>query len=132
MKSTISVLNMSDKRFTLKIGDIIIYLLIFVICVVLWISLAGNGGTVSVSQNGKLIYEGDLINNEREIKLGGAYENTILIQDGKVKMSHATCPDQVCVHTDAIDENGGVLCCAPNGVVVSTYNNRKEWDVLVR
>ena len=45
--------------------------------------------------------------------------NTITVSDGEVRMTHADCPDQICVKTGGISHSGQSIVCAPNRVVVS-------------
>jgi len=45
--------------------------------------------------------------------------NHIEIRDGQVKMTHADCPDQLCVNHKAISATGEQIVCLPNQVVVS-------------
>ena len=40
------------------------------------------------------------------------------IRDGEVRMTEADCPDQICVHSRAIDETGGSIVCLPNHIVL--------------
>ena len=44
--------------------------------------------------------------------------NVCEIKDGCVRMSWADCPDQLCIHQRAIDENGGMIVCLPNRIVI--------------
>lgn len=56
------------------------------------------------------------LDEEQEIRIGET--NVCRIQDGKVKMIAADCPDQICVHTAAIASDGGTIVCLPNRVVL--------------
>ena len=53
---------------------------------------------------------------DRTIDIGEG--NRCEIKDGVVRMTEADCPDQVCVHTVAIDASGGSIVCLPNHVVL--------------
>ncbi|MCD7868945.1 MAG: NusG domain II-containing protein [Clostridiales bacterium] len=44
--------------------------------------------------------------------------NVCEIRDGEARMIQADCPDQLCMHQDAIDERGGTIICLPNKVVI--------------
>ena len=44
--------------------------------------------------------------------------NTILIENGTIKVIEANCPNQVCVHTKAISESGEMIVCLPHKLVV--------------
>ena len=43
---------------------------------------------------------------------------TVEIRNGEVCMIEADCPDQICVHTRAIDAHGGSIVCLPNQVIL--------------
>lgn len=48
----------------------------------------------------------------------GAY-NQLVILDGKVDVTDASCPDKVCVHQETISETGETIVCMPNKVIVT-------------
>ena len=52
------------------------------------------------------------------IIINGAVTNTLRISEGKAKMEEADCPDQLCVHQNAIDRQGEMIVCLPNKIVV--------------
>lgn len=44
--------------------------------------------------------------------------NVCEIKDGKVRMTQAQCPDQLCIKQGAIDTSGGMIVCLPNKVTI--------------
>ncbi|WP_432408259.1 NusG domain II-containing protein [Wukongibacter sp. M2B1] len=44
--------------------------------------------------------------------------NVIKIENGKVRMTEADCPDQICIKDGPISEPGEMLVCLPHKVVV--------------
>ena len=60
------------------------------------------------------------LDEDREISINDT--NVCRIENGKVKMISADCPDQLCVRQSAIDENGGTIVCLPNKIVLSIVN----------
>ena len=44
---------------------------------------------------------------------------TVTVKDGRVCVSHADCPDQVCVATGWLSKNGQSAACLPAGIVVT-------------
>ena len=56
------------------------------------------------------------LTTDREIEINDS--NVCRIQDGKVKMVSADCPDQICIQESAMDENGGTMVCLPNMIVL--------------
>jgi hypothetical protein len=52
--------------------------------------------------------------------------NVCEIKDGKIQMTDASCPDQLCIYQGAIDDNGGMIVCLPNAVIITS--DRSETD----
>ncbi len=48
--------------------------------------------------------------------------NICRIEAGKVTMTEADCPDQICVHTAPISADGGTIVCLPNRIVLEITN----------
>jgi len=44
--------------------------------------------------------------------------NTLIIENGSARITEASCPDGVCVHTGSINKTGQTIVCLPNKVVV--------------
>lgn len=126
---------MSAKSFPLKIGDIALVAAILISAVLLFFCFGRlDGGIVSVVQNGKEIYRFGLNDSRwigKDIEIDGACHNTLRIENGEVYVAAADCPDQVCVHSAPVSENGGVICCVPNGLTV-TVQKEQKWDVIIR
>lgn len=61
----------------------------------------------------------------RVIELDGAPSTvelehlTVHIEDGRVWVTDADCPDKLCEHTGAISRAGQQIVCLPNAVVIS-------------
>lgn len=53
------------------------------------------------------------------IESPGGGTNHLVIQNSRVSITEASCPDKICVHTGAINENGQVIACLPNRVAVT-------------
>lgn len=56
--------------------------------------------------------------------------NRIVIVDGVVSISEANCRDQICVKTQAITQNGGIIVCLPHKVTVEIFSENTEDDGL--
>lgn len=70
---------------------------------------------VEIRQDGKLLAALPL-SVDATYTVGGAFENTIEIRNGAVRVTHATCPGGDCVHTGAI--TSGSIVCLPNRVEI--------------
>ena len=57
--------------------------------------------------------------SEKTITTEAGDSNTFCIKDQKVTMTHASCPDQICVRTKGISKTGESIVCLPHQVVLS-------------
>lgn len=72
-----------------------------------------------------------LLSDTTEVEINGA--NILLIENGKVKMKEADCPDQICVHHRAISKNRETIVCLPNIVVVEIVSSEEsELDSIAK
>lgn len=79
-----------------------------------------NAVLVEVSVDGQILETyrlNETVNTVIESSRGGT--NHLIIQDGGVSISEASCPDKVCVHQGVIRETGQSLVCLPNKVIVT-------------
>ena len=74
-----------------------------------------EAGIVSVTVDGQL-YGTYSLHVDREIRINGT--NTLVIRDGQVDMTEASCPDQICVEHKKISQNQETIICLPNKVIV--------------
>jgi hypothetical protein len=75
------------------------------------------------------VYGTYLLTEDRTIKIGKT--NICEIRGGEVKMTHADCPDQICVHSVPISRYGGTIVCLPNKIILSIEGaeDNKDTDV---
>ncbi len=52
----------------------------------------------------------------------GAYNDT-LVNDNRIKIIDANCPDQICVHHAAISKPGQTIVCLPHKVLVEVKSS---------
>lgn len=64
------------------------------------------------------------LNQNRTIEIKDT--NICIIQDGKVTMKEANCPDHLCMSQRAIDSRGGTIVCLPNKVVLEIIEAQGE------
>ena len=101
--------------------EIIVFLALLIVsaAAVFGISRATQGrdlGAIRITVDGDVIGEYPL-NRDRTIKIGTT--NICRIQGGQAIMSHAECPDHLCMRIfKPIDKNGGMIICLPNKVVI--------------
>lgn len=75
--------------------------------------------TVTVIQDGVVTQVLELSKNQT-LELTGANggTNTVEVRDGKVAVTHASCPDHVCMAMGWCD-SGLPIACLPNGLILS-------------
>lgn len=81
--------------------------------------------TVVITIDGKVFREIPLTQetNEEIIVEENGNSNVVIIKDGQVFVREASCPDQICVQTSPADENGEMVVCLPNKVIVEVVAN---------
>ena len=82
-----------------------------------------------VTQNGDVLYSLPL-DTDTERVIGGDYENTLVIKDGTVCFSSATCPNGDCVRTGTLSKAGQLAVCLPNGVAVRIVGGTPDVDAI--
>lgn len=61
--------------------------------------------------------------------------NTIHIEDGKIWIHEATCPDKICLHQGKISNDGEIIVCLPNRLMVQIKDNTEtedDIDIIVK
>ena len=77
--------------------------------------------TAGIYQNGELIRTIDLSRVSEPYSFlveGPAGTNTVLVEPGRICVSHADCPDQVCVDQGWISNSVVPIVCLPNRLVI--------------
>ena len=75
-----------------------------------------KGHYVTVSIDGDAVGSYVLTEKEQTIAIGD--NNVLTIINGGAFMSHAACPDQICVKKGKISKVGEDIVCMPNRVIV--------------
>ena len=57
--------------------------------------------------------------------------NTVRIENGRVSVTAASCPDKICVRSRAIRYHGETVVCLPHGLVVTVYGDEEGPDIIV-
>lgn len=117
---------------------IVIFIMLCIICAVIWLwrnHSTGNFKKAEIIQNGQVIRTIDLfaVTEPYEIVVedGNGGLNTVRVENGRIAVSDANCPDKVCVNQGFI-ENGVVpIVCLPHKLVVSITGENEEYDAAV-
>ena len=103
-------------------------------CLLIW--YFGRGGTVAhVYLDGELVRSIDLAQVEEGYTFsveGPVGTNTIQVEPGHIRVSHADCPDQVCVGQGWISTSAAPIVCLPNRLVIeiTTGSAQKDLDAV--
>lgn len=92
---------------------------ILLLAVLLWggmqITKNRSSATIRITVDGKEygIYS---LDKDQTIHIGDT--NICEIKDGHARMTAASCPDHLCMYQGAIGDEGGLIVCLPNKVVI--------------
>ena len=99
-------------------------------CLLIW--YFGRGGTVAhVYLDGELVRSIDLAQVEEGYTFsveGPAGANTIQVERGRIRVSQANCPDQVCVDQGWISDGTVPIVCLPHGLVIEITGGGDSLD----
>lgn len=104
-----------------KKSDIILMISIVIIGLIsaVYISLAKTkGDKVEIKVNNRIYGTYSLYIDRTVVVEGKNSKNIVTIKDGSVKMSSASCKNQICVHHSPISKAGESIICLPNKVIV--------------
>lgn len=116
----ISIAKKTKNDIILTASILIVAVLVFFI-----ISLISKEGNfVKIEKNGKVIGKYSLLEDRTvEISDETGY-NLLIIENGKVYISEASCPDKLCVKQGKVSTDGKALVCLPNKTVITVYSDR--------
>lgn len=113
---------------------------IIIVVVILLASIIGtlvvflhdrSGTTAEIVVDGEVIQTVDLSKADGEQYITVEYEgrtNTILVQNGRICVIEAQCPDKVCVETGWIPSGEKSIVCLPNHLVIRIVESNSEID----
>lgn len=121
---------------SVKIGIAALAVVVVASAAALLLAPKEKGAIARVTQDGEVLYEIQLnevpgpqtyhVNGEN-----GAY-NTVLVQQGHVRMLEASCPDQVCVNQGWISDSTLPIVCLPNKVMIEIVGEEGQLDAVTK
>ena len=114
----------NSKPFTVLDG-IIVAVLLVVIGIAIWLIYRKPAVTVKISSPS---YSGEFkLDEDAVIELDGL---TVVVEDGCVFVTGATCRDKTCEHTGKISRAGQSIVCLPAEVVITIVGSSDLiWEV---
>ena len=114
------------KKYKIDFIIIIFFVLMAVVSIALFYLNKEEGGYVEVIVNKEIKDIFPLDENKQYTILDGKNINKIKIEDGKVWVTDASCPDKLCVKQGKIDKDGQSVICLPNKVVIKIVSDKKD------
>lgn len=113
----------------MKKKELLFILSILLLALLLWVFLTCFGAhscdSIRITADGELLGVYSL-KEDQVIPVGSS--NVCEIQDGKIRMIHADCPDQLCIKQGAIGASGGMIVCLPNKIIIEGENSHSSDD----
>ena len=84
-----------------------------------------------ITRDGELIREIPLDEVEESYSFvveDEAGSNTILVEPGRIRVSEADCPDQVCVNQGFISDGTDPVVCLPHKLMIEIVGGGSEFD----
>lgn len=86
-----------------------------------------SANTVNVYKDGELIHTFTLADEPQTVDLG---TNVLLVEKDGVSMTHANCPDKLCIKQGKIKNSSRSIVCLPNRIVVEIAGVKGEVDAV--
>ena len=127
-----------------KINKYDITLILAIILVNILILVWGSFNTVEKGQKIAYVYSDNQLvgeytlteNYKKEFKVdNGTGYNTIHIENGKIWIHDATCPDKICLSQGKIGSDGELIVCLPNRLLVQIKDyseTEDDLDIIVK
>ncbi|MBO5339763.1 MAG: NusG domain II-containing protein [Oscillospiraceae bacterium] len=91
-----------------------------------------RGVSIEIYQQGALLHTLPLDTPARlTIDAPNGGSNTVWVENGAVCVSHASCPDQVCVNQGWVDSGAVPIVCLPNQLVIQIKGGEQTVDTAV-
>lgn len=121
---------------TAKFAVVFLFAVAIVCGILIWLqSKQSSSQLLQIYQHGTLVQTIDLSHVQEaytiELKGENGANNTIMIEHGRACISHASCPDQVCVNQGWISDNSTLpVVCLPNQVVLEITGGGADLDTI--
>lgn len=88
-----------------------------------------TGDAALIYQDGQLIHTLPLDQDQTiTIQAANGGYNVVEVKEGTVRVSEASCPDQICVKRGATTETADPIVCLPNKLVVRVTSSDSNLD----
>lgn len=121
------------NKQTKILTGVLVVLVLLSAGVLLWRKLTPQPAQIAkISQKGQVLQEIDLTQVEEPYSFviegeDGAL-NTVQVEPGRICISEASCPDQICVHQGWISDGSEPIVCLPNQVIIQITGGGSQVD----
>lgn len=112
------MINKADKLLIFSLGVLALILAAFI-----YFPKNKEGGVLNITVGGSPFGTYSLA-DEQEIIINEQGKNVVKIENGKVYMKEADCPDKICVRHTPISKSGEMIVCLPNKVVLEIKSGK--------
>lgn len=85
-----------------------------------------EAGMISVYQDGVLLYQYSLEEEQTITVSSPEGYNLLLIGESEVRVTDADCPDQLCIRQRAISRKGESIICLPHRLVIQIDSGKES------
>ena len=115
----------------------VIALILLISAAALFVLAGGKqGGTAIVRHDGKVLETIglDAVKESYTFAVEGknGAHNEITVENGRIRVSAANCPDQVCVRQGWISSSGIPIVCLPHGLVIEIVEGEEGPDAVLK
>ena len=125
--------NCENKKRFRNDGILAAVIIIIAVAVLLFVNLTKvEGNSVVVKIDGVITHQYSLNENvEFEIITGENNENynKVVINNGKVSVEEASCPDGICEDSKPISYVGQTIICLPHKVVIEVVGDNTDMEL---
>lgn len=126
----------------LKWGDFVIAAIVIALAVILLVTVPDRIGSSSaaavLTRDGEIIRQwtaDELMTSGEAVFENRGFHYTIAWEDGRIRFAEADCPDQICVRTGWLEQDGDLAACVPGHLIIKTSSRSPsddQPDVIVR
>ncbi|MBR1797053.1 MAG: NusG domain II-containing protein [Clostridiales bacterium] len=123
---------MSGNILKFKKKDIILaaaVIAVATLCAVLTPLLSRKGEFAVITVSGQEYGRYDLNENRTITVTTDLGTNEVTIEDGKVYVSYADCPQEICARHRPVSSDGESIICVPHELVITIASNSDEGEV---
>ena len=96
-----------------------------------------RGSYAEVSVNGTVIARYSLAIPYTTSLAGVGGENTLVVENGSVRITHADCPDKLCTRMPSASHVGETIVCLPHKIVVQLTgdappSDNSDLDIIIQ